>query len=328
MKGRDALREMVAGGKPRQEVASEQTPNRVVSGPVRAMNLGLQRLSEDAGEARALRAQLESGDRVVELDPNLLDGSFIADRISGAGDPDFEALKEGIAAHGQQVPILARPHPDAPGRYQVAYGHRRLRAASELGRTVKAIVRNLSDAELVIAQGKENNERRDLSFIERALFAAHLVERKFDRPTIMAALGVEKGELSRLITVATTISAEVILAVGPAPKIGRPRWMQLAELIGEPAGVRKVRATLASEEFKAADTDRRFEFLFAALQPKRIRSGNVTLLKLGTGRTVARLQHSPKGLRVSAEEPAFSAFLEARLPQLIREFEDGSRGNH
>ena len=58
---------------------------------------------------------------------------------------------------------------------------------------MRAVLRHLSDAELVVAQGKENNERRDLSFIERALFAAHLEERKFDRDTIQAALGVDKS---------------------------------------------------------------------------------------------------------------------------------------
>ena len=51
------------------------------------------------------------------------------------------------------------------GFYQVAYGHRRVRATAILGIKVRAIVRDLTDAELVIAQGQENNARQDLSFI-------------------------------------------------------------------------------------------------------------------------------------------------------------------
>ena len=61
---------------------------------------------------------------------------------------------------------------------------------------VRAVVRTLSDAELVIAQGKENNERRDLSFIERALFAAHLEHRKFERPTSSSTGGRQAGTLA------------------------------------------------------------------------------------------------------------------------------------
>ena len=64
------------------------------------------------------------------------------------------------------------------------------------------VVRQMSDAELVVAQGQENSARRDLSFIERALYAAKLEEAGFDRETIMAALNVDKTGLSRLISVA------------------------------------------------------------------------------------------------------------------------------
>jgi ParB family chromosome partitioning protein len=67
-----------------------------------------------------------------------------------------------------------RAHSTAPGRYQTAFGHRRVRAARVLARPVKAIVRTLSDDELIIAQGVENSAREDLSFIERAVFALRL----------------------------------------------------------------------------------------------------------------------------------------------------------
>ena len=116
-------------------------------------------------------------------------------------------------------------------------------------------MRPLSDAELVVAQGKENNERRDLSFIERALFAAHLEERGFDRGTIQAALGVDKPEVSRLISVATTISSDLILAIGPAPKVGRPRWLTVADRLSDSIAAKKVKAVLSSDSFRASDSD-------------------------------------------------------------------------
>ncbi|MFP3581837.1 ParB/RepB/Spo0J family partition protein, partial [Arthrobacter sp. SIMBA_036] len=85
--------------------------------------------------------------------------------------------------------VLLRPHPEAKSRYQVAYGHRRLAATRKLGIKVRAVIRELTDEQLVVSQGQENSARTNLSFIERALFAARLEERGFGRDVIMASLG-------------------------------------------------------------------------------------------------------------------------------------------
>ena len=98
------------------------------------------------------------------IDPEKILPSPVVDRLSRAGDldPGFDALKASIAADGQSVPVLLRPHSDpakaAAGLYETAYGHRRVRAAKDLGLQVKAIVRPLTDDELVLAQGRENAE--------------------------------------------------------------------------------------------------------------------------------------------------------------------------
>ena len=122
-----------------------------------------------------------------------------------------------------------RPHPAVTGRYQVAFGHRRLRAASELGRPVRAVVKQLSDRDLVIAQGQENSARADLSFVERARFARSLEESGYDRETIITALSVDKTTVSRMISVATRIPADIVDAIGPAPGTGRDRWIELSK---------------------------------------------------------------------------------------------------
>ncbi len=197
----------------------------VRSGAVGAMGRSLGKITSAAEEAKAL---LGSASAVIELDPGLIEGSFLVDRLIGS-DADHQALVASIKEHGQQVPILVRPHPAKPGRYQVAYGHRRLRALAELSRPVRAVVKDLSDAELVVAQGQENSARMDLSYIERALFAVAIEDRGFDRNVLMAALSLEKTQLSRLISIGRAIPLEVIEVVGPAPKTGRPRWSQLAE---------------------------------------------------------------------------------------------------
>ncbi|PIK69500.1 plasmid partitioning protein RepB, partial [Methylobacterium frigidaeris] len=208
---RETAPELPAGNPAEAVEAPPEAPRPLVrSGAVGAMGRSLGRIASAAAEARAMVA---SGDRVVELDPALIDGSFVQDRLTG--DPaEHAAFVELIRERGQQVPILVRPHPSAEGRYQVAYGHRRLRAAAELGRPVRAVVKALSDEDLVVAQGQENSARADLSYIERALFAIALEDRGFDRATIMAALAVEKTQLSRLLGIGRAVPAALVAAVG------------------------------------------------------------------------------------------------------------------
>lgn len=317
MKGRDALRELLGAGKPE---AIADTSAKRSSGAVKAINLGLQRLSDEAAAAKTLRATLAGAEQVVELDAADVDASFIVDRIASESDPGFASLKDSMAIHGQQVPILVRPHPDRPKRYQAAYGHRRLRAARELGRPIKAVVKHLTDIELVVAQGQENSERSDLSFIERAMFASHLEQRGFDRDTITAALAVDKPELSRLLSVVGNIDNEIILAIGPAPKIGRPRWLALAGKMAEPQAGARAKNVLTTEAFDKGDTNLRFNLLLGALQetPTRAREPLVT----SNGRRIAWVERTSKGIRLTSEETAFAVFLEQRLPDLLREFED------
>lgn len=316
MKGRDALRELLGAGKPE---AAPNPPAHRSSGAVKAMNLGLQRLSEEAAAAKSLRATLASSEQVVELNVADVEDSFIVDRISTDFDPGFESLRAAIASHGQQVPILVRPHPEHPKRYQAAYGHRRLRAARELGRSIKAVVKNLSDAELVVAQGQENSERADLSFIERAVFASHLERKGFDRDTMTAALGVDKPEVSRLLSVASGIDSEFILAIGPAPKIGRPRWLVLVERMTEPSFRKAAHAVLSSDAFAKADSNLRFNLVLGTQQASAERQKET--LQTARGQRVAWVERTSKGIRLVSEDKAFVAFLDLRLPDLLREFE-------
>src|SRR5690606_16907976 len=134
-------------------------PERVRSGAIGAMGVSLKELTQGAREAAKLQEQLNSGEHVVLLSPDQIDSSPIADRLPADNDPSYQALRDSIEANGQQIPILVRPSPTAEGRYQVAYGRRRLRVAAELGREVRAIIQALTDAELVVAQGRENLDR-------------------------------------------------------------------------------------------------------------------------------------------------------------------------
>ena len=294
----------------------------VRSGAVGAMSRSLGQIATAAEEARALVA---AGDKVVELDPSLVETSFVADRLRSTS-LDNEALVQSIRNHGQQVPILVRPHPTSAGRYQVAYGHRRLRAAEELRRAVRAVVKELSDEDLVIAQGQENSARTDLSYIERALFAAALEDRRFERPVIMAALNMEKTQLSRLIAVARSIPTEIANAIGPAPKAGRPRWTQLAEALRGHEEGEAVEGLLISPAFQKADSDARFNLLLTSLKSGGERPSVETerFWEDSEGRSVVRFDRAGGGARLTFDEqlaPAFAQFVLKKLSELHSEYQ-------
>lgn len=317
-----------AEGRPPARDAGEARP-RPGSGAVKAMGLSLAGLAGELDDARALKRELDRSGRLVSLDPALIDAAFIADRLSRdeEGDGAFAALVDSMRENGQQVPVLVRPHPEAPGRYQTAYGHRRIRAAARLGLPARAIVRQMTDAELVLAQGKENSERRDLSFIERALFAKALTERGFERAIVQNALSLHKSEVARLLQVAEAVPRHIAAAIGPAPKAGRPRWMALAELLKSGAGREKAEDELGARRFLEADSDRRFKLLFDRLSKKHA-PAQALEVKDGGGQAIARVLTSgtrPRIDFVGAAGPDFAEYLAGELPGLIERFESSRR---
>ena len=331
MSRKDTLRELLnpSTTAPVQETGSVHPPTdiarseRTESGAVKAMGLSLQKLSAEAESGRALRAQLTSGANVVELEPELIDPSFVIDRISQTDDETFRTLVKSVEAHGQQVPILVRPHPENSGRYQIAYGHRRLRAAILLHRKVRAVVREMTNTQVVIAQGKENSERRDLSFIERALFARNLEEAGFDRATLVAALSVHETEVARLLAVARAIPAQVVYAIGPAPKAGRPRWMALSQFLAGGESHILVEQMLADPSFRVIQTDLRFTRLFTALSSRITAKKEQSTWHDPRGRPVVRIERAKSKTRFTVDEklaPLFGSFVTEKLDELYAAF--------
>jgi ParB family chromosome partitioning protein len=337
MNRKQLVKDLLVGTAPEASPVDATLPEpagrRIPSGAVRAMGLDLSRLQEDAKRADLLERESHNGQVVLEIDPKNVDPSFAEDRIARTADADYRRLVESIGASGQQVPILLRPHPEVSGRYQVAYGHRRLAAAAELKIQVRAIVRPLTDAELVVAQGKENAERRNLSFIERAMFAHDLEARGFDRATLHSALAAHPAEMTRYLAVARSIPQWLVRAIGPAPRAGRPRWMVLADLVAKPGLLEVVTPLTETPDFQVASTDSRFALVLRALQdaestpegaslepanPQDLPFVQVEELDIGTRFTI--LKSAPPGL---------SAFLTERLLELAVSFktEQSSRPN-
>ena len=99
----------------------------------------------------------------------------------------------------------------------------------------------------------ENQERRDLSFIERALVAAalldgdHLTASERTNKGVAEVLNLTEAGVSQLLSVVRTVGEDLILAIGAAPGIGRPRWEELKKLLGSKDVDRERLAALAGE---------------------------------------------------------------------------------
>jgi ParB family chromosome partitioning protein len=201
---------------------------------------------------------------VGEIDPSLIDAGGISDRLE-FDQKDHDLLVASIKEFGQQVPVLVRPHPTDENRFQIVYGRRRVLAMRDLGLPVNAMIRDLDDDALIMAQGQENSARKDLSFIEKANFARQMRDANYDRHSMCAALHIDKTVISRMLSIVDRIPVQVIEGIGAAPNIGRARWIKMAdayEAVGyDPDDAISMMALLGSD----TNSDKRFDGLMIAL---------------------------------------------------------------
>lgn len=287
----------------------------------------------EAGLARSLQ--------LLELDPATISGSEFEDRLPHSPE-DLADLVTSIRDHGQQIPILV--HRLGADSYRIIYGRRRLAAIRQLGQKVRALVTQMDDDQRIIAQGVENTVRRDLSFVEKALFAHRLRLAEVDDATIRAALNIDVGApkattISTMKLVVEVLGEEVILAIGRAPGIGRPRWRALAETfrdrsvefadVNRAALIRLAESagfTDANPEADGEDpSDQRFKAVFAFVQtsgqpnaPAPATSAEVT----EQGSVLGAVKRSPSGVTLSfraRNNAAFHDWLSANAEAVIRD---------
>ncbi|MFG6443009.1 ParB/RepB/Spo0J family partition protein [Roseateles sp. LKC17W] len=149
---------------------------------------------------------------VLRLDPAQIVLSRWAPRQEQSfNNSEFLKLKESIRHDGEnQIPILVRPLPSiasAAGllHFELAYGHRRLRACRELELPVRAIVEELTEGRLVERMHAENRERAKLSAYEAGLFYKRLLEAKLyaSQRKMAQALGIDQADATRKIWLAS-----------------------------------------------------------------------------------------------------------------------------
>ncbi|QAX31914.1 plasmid partitioning protein RepB [Leisingera sp. NJS204] len=287
-------------------------PKMMPRGAVGALQSSLSKLQESA---------------VQEIDTALIDDAGYEDRL-GMDGAAFNQLKDSLQTYGQQVPVLLRPHPKTQGRFEIVYGRRRLKALRELGQPVKAMVRQLDDHALVMAQGQENTSRQDLSFIEKAAFAAQLQADGYGRQTIAAALSIDLPMVSRMLKVGTAFDLPFLRTIGSAPGIGRDRWMMLVKLFDDPPARTRAITRTNRPDFTTYDSDGRFEAVLKharnvpqepepAPAPPKVRA-----LPGNGGAEVAGIKTTAKGitLTISAKDtPGFDTWFDAHAEEIMEE---------
>jgi ParB family chromosome partitioning protein len=270
-----------------------------------------------------------AGEVIVELDPQQIDVSFVGDRL-GDDEEEFAALKEAIRSQGQSTPILVRPHPDNSTRYMVVFGHRRLRAARELGVQVRAVVKDVEAIAHVILQGQENSARANLTFIERAIFARRLQEAGQTKDTVKAALSIDDTLLSRMSSIVDIVPLRVLEALGPCKGVGRDRWEDLKKLLLRPTVLKGAIKLAETGDLQSMPSAERFERLIVQLrqltrspksapraaQPTRVWQADDAGVKV-------ELRGTAKAFEISlgsTQGRAFGEFISENLDELYRAF--------
>ncbi|MER0240183.1 plasmid partitioning protein RepB [Fulvimarina sp. MAC8] len=282
-------------------------------------------LTELREERDRLQALVDAGGS-TDIEPALIDPSPFVDRLPDDTDVDFDRFKTLIAEEGQKVPIQVRPHPSEQGRYQVVYGHRRWRATRELGIKVKANILALDDDELVVAQGIENAARQDLSWIERAVFIGQMDGAGVRPRDIRAALSIDDAELARLRMVPRIVPEDIIHLIGRAPKIGRPRWLELARsLEARPSAAGDIRKTLSADKVSPLPSDERFRLALSATKAPAKKKAEAVELKDPFGKVVGKASIADGEVKLSVSKDLadpFRSFMETELQSLMERFFD------
>lgn len=158
-------------------------------------------------------------------------------------------LANSIATRGVIQPIIVRPHPNGEG-YQLVAGERRWRAAQKAQlHEIPALVRDLSDREVMALALIENLQREDLSPVEEAR-AYHRLSEEEGMIQVDIAKMVEKSRshvanMMRLMTLpgrVLDLMEQGSLSIGHARAlIGRDDALHLAEMaVAEGLSVRDI----------------------------------------------------------------------------------------
>ena len=99
-------------------------------------------------------------------------------------------LRESIREKGVMQSILVRPHADLIGEYELVAGETRFTLSKEIGlTTIPAVIRDLTDEELLAYAIDENDKRQDMSPLDEGRAAQTLLAAGKDKAEVCRILG-------------------------------------------------------------------------------------------------------------------------------------------
>lgn len=116
---------------------------------------------------------------------------------------DLKELQESLKANGLLQPITVRPAPENAGTFELVAGERRLRAAAALGwEKISAVVKDLTDQEILTLALVENLQRSDLNPIEEAEGYSQLIEQfGHTQQSVAALVGKDRSTIANVLRV-------------------------------------------------------------------------------------------------------------------------------
>jgi ParB family chromosome partitioning protein len=297
--------------------------------PVVPISAEIAKVGEQTAEAYAqLKAEVEAaiaaGRMVVEIDPALIVDSAWRDRADGAfADEAFLSLCQSLREHGQLNPVGLRraAAPDGVERYEIVFGHRRVRAARALGVKVKAVLLGTDDRTLIARMLVENALRTDLSPWEKAQHYRRLLgEGMFSRAELARLVAVSPQEISNVLALAE-LPAEVAALLGDPRQLGINAGQRLLAAL---RGHDQVPAEIA-ERVQALPTDPKLRaarltaWLAAATTPD---GGGSVVIRDRHGRRYGRLSRSGRQVLIRFQPDLDEEVLERlarRIPELYEQ---------
>lgn len=262
------------------------------------------------GDSRPDEGRARSGHEGVHpLAIELLEAGPFQPRQAMEQEP-LEELAASIRAQGVLQPILARPHPQQPDRYQIIAGERRWRAAQLAGlHAVPVHVRTLSDVDAMAASLVENLQRRDLNAIEEAEGLQRLIsEFALTQEELAGAVGKSRSHVSntiRLLQLPIAVRREVM---NGALTAGHAR-----ALIGHPDPAMAARAVVARR--------------LSVRQTEALAQSQIQAARLAPGAAQAPLDRAKAGARPKDHEiEALERELRQKLGLKIEVLFDGRGG--
>lgn len=164
----------------------------------------------------------------------------------------------------------------------------------------------------------------------------HLGEAERTNKGVAEVLGLTEAGVSQLLSVVRAVGESLVLAIGAAPGIGRPRWEELKKSLGDASVDRENLAAVAAETRSSHSggpdekSDAAFLAVLAAVvqaeRPTRPSSPrgapSVAIPGVGAATIATGRRGRQFKLELKAEDRDFVSWLEGKAPQLIAELHE------